>query len=140
MSIRFYTTDVEAEKTAREMQGILAKTDARYVSVRYDDEQRPTAIQFELDVDGQPLSFRIEPDVDGMTAALNEDDDTPGSFDHDQGRRTAWRIYKEWLNSVLAFRATRQAPLDKLLLGYGVTPDGRTVYQQLRENHNLLTD
>jgi hypothetical protein len=76
MPIRFYTTDVDAEKTAREMQKILSSSDAR-------------------------------------------------------------RVHKEWLNAVLAFRNTRQAQLDQLLLGFGVTGDGRTVHERLVDDRKL---
>lgn len=138
MSIRFYTTDVDAEKTAREIQQILAQSDARRVMMDYDGDGRPTAVQFVLQLNNRPLPFRIEPDVDGMEKALNADDDTPGTFDTEQARRTAWRIWKEWLNAVLAFRDTRQAQLDQLLLGFGVTADGRTVHERLIDDRKLL--
>ena len=138
MSIRFYTTSVDAEKTAREMQQILAQSDARRVAMDFDAEGRPTGLHFVLQLNGQPLPFRIEPDVQGMEKALNEDDDTPGTFDADQARRVAWRIWKEWLNAVLAFRDTRQASVDQLLLGFGVTPDGRTVHERLTDDRKLL--
>lgn len=138
MPIRFYTTDVDAEQTAREMQQILAASDARRVAMDFDTEGRPTALQFVLLLNEQPLPFRIDPDAEGMQKALNEDDDTPGTFDTDQARRTAWRIWKEWLNAILAFRDTRQAGLDQLLLGFGVTQDGRTVHERLVDDRKLL--
>ena len=102
------------------------------------DEQRPTAIEFQLQLGMDLVPFRIEPDVKGMKRALNADPDTPGSFDQDQARRTAWRLWKEWLNAVLAFRDTEQARLDQLLLGFGVTPDGRTVYDRITDDRKLL--
>lgn len=138
MSIRFYTTDVDAEKTAREMQKILSSSDARRVAMDFDAEGRPTGLHFVLQLNNQPLPFQIEPDVEGMEKALNEDDDTPGNFDTDQARRVAWRIWKEWLNGVLAFRKTRQAGLDQLLLGFGVTSDGQTVHERLVDDRKLL--
>jgi hypothetical protein len=138
MPIRFYTTSVDADKTAREMQQILAQSDARRVAMDYDAEGKPTAVQFVLQLGGRPLPFRIEPDVVGMERALNEDEDTPGEFDMGQARRVAWRIWKEWMNSVLAFRKTRQAHLEQLLLGFGVTPDGRTVHERLLDDRKLL--
>lgn len=138
MSIRFYTTDVEAAKTASEIQQKLAQSDARRVGMHYDAQGRPEAIEFALMIDGEPLPFRIEPDVEGMCTALNEDEDTPGEFEEDQARRVAWRIWKEWLNAILAFRDTHQASLDQLLLGFGVAPDGRTVYERLTEDRRLL--
>lgn len=138
MSIRFYTTDVDAEKTAHEIQKILASSDARRVSMDYDADGQPTAVQFVLQLNNQPLPFRIEPDVHGMEKALNADEDTPGTFGTEQARRTAWRLWKEWLNAVLAFRDTRQAQLDQLLLGFGVTADGRTVHERLVDDRRLL--
>lgn len=138
MSIRFYTTDVDAEQTAREIQQVLATSDARRVMMDFDAEGRPTAVQFVLQLDGQPLPFRIEPDAEGMRKALNQDDDTPGTFDLDQARKVCWRIWKEWLNAVLAFRDTHQAQLDQLLLGFGVTTDGRTVHERLVDDRKLL--
>jgi hypothetical protein len=138
MPIRFYTTSVDAGKTAREMQQVLARADASRVAMDYGAEGHPIAVQFVLELDGRPLPFRIQPDVAGMKRALNEDEDTPGDFDVKQARRVAWRIWKEWLNSVLAFRKTRQAQLDQLLLGFGLTPDGRTVHERLLDDKRLL--
>jgi len=138
MPIRFYTTSVNARKTAREMQQILARSDARRVTMDFDAQGRATALQFVLELSGQPFPFRIEPDAEGMEKALNEDDDTPGSFDIAQARRVAWRIWKEWLNAILAFRDTHQARLDQLLLGFGVTGDGRTVHKRIVEDRGLL--
>lgn len=139
MSIRFYTTSVSAEKTASEIQQILAQSDARRVMYSYDEDGRVERIEFALEVGDQPLSFRIEPDVNGMKKALNQDEDTPGTFDREQARRVAWRLHKEWLNAVLAFAQARQASLDKLLLGFGITPGGQTVYERIRKDQNLLT-
>jgi hypothetical protein len=138
MPIRFYTTDIEAEKTAREIQEILGSSGARRVAMSYDADGHPTEVQFVLLVGKQPLPFRVEPDVDGMRKALNDDDDTPGNFETEQARRTAWRIWKEWINSVLAFQKTQQAGLDQLLLGFGVTEDGRSVHERLLSDRKLL--
>lgn len=138
MSIRFYTTDVEAEQTAAEIQQKLAQSSARRVMFAYDEEGRVDRLEFTLEVGGRPLGFRIEPDVEGMRNALDEDDETPGRFDRAQARRVAWRLHKEWINAVLAFRDARQARLDQLLLGFGVTPDGATVYDRLVEEQGLL--
>jgi hypothetical protein len=138
MSIRFYSTTVDADKTATEIQQKLAECSARRVAMHYDSQGRPEAIEFLLMISGEPLPFRIEPDVGGMEKALNDDPDTPGRFDEEQARRVAWRIWKEWLNAILAFRDTHQASLDQLLLGFGVTQDGRTVHERLTEDRQLL--
>jgi hypothetical protein len=140
MSIRFYTTDVDAEQTAAEIQQKLAQSDARRVMFSYAEEGSVQRLEFTLEVNGQPLGFRLEPDVEGMKKALNEDEDTPGSFDRGQARRVAWRLHKEWVNAVLAFRDARQASMDQLLLGFGVTPDGATVYERLVDDQKLLTE
>lgn len=138
MSIRFYSTTVDATKTATEIQQKLAESNARRVAMHYDDQGRPEAVEFVLMISSEPLPFRIEPDVAGMEKALNEDSDTPGQFDEYQARKVAWRIWKEWLNAILAFRDTHQAGLDQLLLGFGVTSDGRTVHERLTEDRDLL--
>lgn len=138
MSIRFYSSDVDPAQTASEIQQILSVSKARRVTTLYDEKSRVEAIQFVLQINGQPMGFRLSPDTAGMEKALNEDEDTPGSFGLEQARRTAWRVNKEWLNTLLAFNATNQASLDKLLLGFGVTPDGSTVYQRIRADRQLL--
>lgn len=138
MPIRFYTTDVDASKTAGEIQQKLAESNARRVAMHYNGEGRPEALKFVLMISGEPLPFRIEPDVVGMKKALNDDEDMPGDFDMAQARRVAWRIWKEWVNAILAFRDTHQASLDQLLLGFGVTSDGRTVHERLTEDRRLL--
>lgn len=141
MSIRFYTSDIEPSRTAAEIQKILSSAGARRITTTFDDSMSVRGIEFVLEIDGVPHGFQIEPDVDGMHRALQEDEDATGRRETEaQARRTAWRVAKEWLNMQLAFRACNQAPLDKLLLGFGVTPEGVTVYERLVENRQLLQE
>lgn len=138
MSIRFYTSDVEPSKTVGEIQHILAEAGARRVAVTYDEGGEVT-IEFQLEIAGRMTSFRLAPEVENMHRALQDDEDATGKRQtYDQAERTSWRLLKEWLQMQLAFDAADQASLDQLLLGYGITPSGETIYERLVDEHRLL--
>jgi hypothetical protein len=74
-----------------------------------------------------------------MLKAMEDDEGVPNNrCDEDQAARTAWKNKYDWLDAQLAEVASNQARLEQLLLGFGVTDDGRTVYQRLEESGRLL--
>ena len=139
MAIRNYTSKISPNQTAGKMQKLLAEHDARRVSIEYGDNGDPQAVTFQMDVEGRPLWFRIAPDVRGMLKAMEDDDGVPSSrCNEEQAARTAWKNKYDWLDAQLAEVASNQARLEQLLLGFGVTDDGRTVYERLEESGRLL--
>lgn len=141
MSIRFYTTSVHPDKTAREIQEVLAEAGARHVRTSYKPEGGSVeSVEFTLEIDGEQVGFRLAPDVEGMKRALEEDESITASSRQttEHAERVAWRNLKAWLEAQLAFRAANQAEIDQILLGWGITPSGDTIYEQIVENKKLL--
>lgn len=139
--MRFAHSEKTPQETVSEISWLLANNDARRVSTDYDDEGNPEAVTFALQINARLLSFRLEPDPKGMQKAMKAHDDTPESqCSFEQAERTAWKHKLALLETILAHVKANQARLDQMLLGMGVTPDGRTVYDRLVEDQRLLED
>lgn len=140
MPIRFYSTKVDASQTASEIQEILAEAGATHVRTSYNPQEGGVdSIEFTLEIEAEQVGFRLSPDVEGMQRALKEDEGVPPSKETiEHAEKVAWRNLKAWLESQLAFRAANQASLDQLLLGYGITRTGETMYHRLVEDKKLL--
>lgn len=139
MAIRFYTSTVSPAQTVSEIQQKLAEAGASRITSSYDEDGTVEAVEFVIEMDGRLVGFRLSADVRGMFEALKADDDVPSEYESmEQAARTAWRVLKEWLNAQLALQAANQARLDQLLLGYGITQTGDTIYERLVEEKDLL--
>lgn len=141
MKIRYYSTDVEVNQTAQELQEKLAQSEAHRVSLDYDSDGVVSAVTFLIEEAGRMMRFRLETNVDGMLQALKKADTpalTKGEVNREQANRVAWRNLKGWVEAQLSMMAAHQARLSKLLLGYGVTSDGSTVHERLVSDRELL--
>ena len=58
MPILNYTTSVSASRTANELQGLLGDKRAKRVSVDYNNDGDPIAIEFMITLVEQPVWFR----------------------------------------------------------------------------------
>lgn len=75
MPILNYTTKVSATRTASEIQQLLARKGAKRVSIDYDPQGDPSAIEFMIEVHEQPVNFKLPCNVGGVQKAMNK----PGS-------------------------------------------------------------
>lgn len=128
MAIKNYTTSIEPDQTAADIQTILSRFGAASVRVVYSN-RIPLSIQFEIIVDGKVIPFRLEPDIRGVQQALKKNA-PPRYHTEEQARRVAWRIQKDWIDSQLAIVEGRQASLLQNLLGFVVTDGDQTFYDR----------
>lgn len=97
MAILFYTTSIAVNKTASEIQSILAEGGALAVMAEFEGKD-VTAISFRADLNGQVLSFKLPVNAEGVYRVMKADDNVPFRLKTmEQAKRTAWRVVKGWI-------------------------------------------
>lgn len=126
MAILNYTTQVDANKTAQEVIGILAKAGATRVGMMFDGG-RPAGVEFTVKTAYGPRDFQLPVNFEGVYRALNRDAE-PRYRTRDQAYRVAWRITKDWIEAQMALVDAGIASMDQTMLPYMISESGRTVY------------
>lgn len=137
MPLLNYTTQVNAEKTASEVQRMLARAGARAIMAEYDDGHIK-GVAFQIQTSFGLQQFHLPVNVEACLAVLKRDSDrwkkTPGPVipkkyaTFEQAERVAWRIMKDWLEAQLAIIATEMVTFDQVMLPY-MYQNGKTVYE-----------
>lgn len=133
-----YTTN-PMRKTADEIVGILARHGCESVTQTYEDGEI-SGIAFVFPIKGPSgtatREFKMPINVDDCWRVMRRQNaagviaDTFAS--HEQAKRTAWRITKDWIDAQLALLATEMTRLETIFLPFMVADeDGRTVFEIL---------
>lgn len=131
MAILNYTTSITTEKTASEIQKKLAMAGAQAVMSEYDEDGVMCAMSFRIN----NLFFRLPINIDGVYSALNDDRDIGRRFKtYEQASRVAWRIVKDWIEAQIAIIQAGQAVMEQVFLPYAQGPDGKTLYETIKDN------
>lgn len=139
MSLLNYTTQIDSFKTISEIQQVLAKCGASAVLTDYDQNGYIVALSFKIKLGEQDISFRLPTDWRPVLTVLEQDYKVPKRLKtQDQAMRVAWRITKDWVEAQAAFIETMMVTTAQVFLPYAVTSDGRSLYQYVAENNQLL--
>lgn len=138
MGILNYTTKIDPQKTAGEIQQILGSKGARSISTEYEGGEA-IALYFSMEVNGVLLNFRLPCNWRGVLAAMKRDRTIPRSYESDdQAKRTAWRIVKDWVEAQLAIIESGQAEMAEVFMPYAITSSGETLYKRLAAEPQFL--
>lgn len=132
MPLLNYTTQIDAGKTAAEVQALLAKSGATEVATKYDNGH-PVAVMFLAPTPFGPRQFVLPIHRDQVLAVLRKQKVQPKYQTPEQAERIAWRIVKDWVEAQFAIIQTEMVTIDQVMLPYLRTDDGSTVYDQYRE-------
>lgn len=140
MGVLNYTTTISVEKTAGEMQGMLGRSGAAAVTLRFADA-RLVGLSFALAGPHGMRAFLLPVDVGAMQKLLDRqwaDSKIQRRYaTPEQAERVAWRVVKDWLAAQLALVQAQMASLDQVMLPYLVMDDaGTTLYDAYRK-HDL---
>ena len=136
MAILNYTTSINSEKTASEIQRILAKAGAQAVLTEYDENGIMSAMSFRIQTVHGMLSFRLPINIEGVYQALKKDRNVQGRFkSYEQASRVAWRIVKDWIEAQIAIIQAGQAEFVQVFLPYAQNKLGQTVYESISQNN-----
>ena len=92
MAILNYTTSINTEKTASEIQKKLAMAGAQAVLSEYDAAGVMCAMSFRIGI----MTFRLPINIEGVYEVLRKDRKIPKRLKtREQAARVAWRIIKD---------------------------------------------
>jgi hypothetical protein len=97
-----YTTTISVQRTAGEIQEILARAGAKSVLIEYGPDRIPEAISFQVELNARSVSFRLPSQWRGVHMALMKSTTEKKYKSEDQARRVAWRIIKDWTEAQVA--------------------------------------
>ncbi len=131
MPILNYTTSIDAEKTATEIQKILVRHGARQVLMDYNEDGVMSSISFQIKTECGPIHFRLPVNIEGVHKVLTNEGVERRYRTYEQAARVAWRIIKDWVEAQLAIVEAGQAEIMEVFLPYALNPQGQTVYEVL---------
>jgi hypothetical protein len=139
MPLLNYTTKVSVEKTVGEIQKCLASHGAKAILCEYDERGNVVTLSFKVSVGQQDLAFRLPCDWRPVLKLLEQDRKVPRSFrTQEQALRVSWRIVKDWVEAQMAIVDTKMVQLEQVFLPYAIMPDGRTLYERVRDARFVL--
>lgn len=139
MPLLNYTTKVPAVRSIQEIQKALVKGGATTLTQDFDDNGDVVAVAFRITLNGQTISFRLPAEVAPVAHILINDPLVPTKLKtEEQGRRVAWRIIKDWVEAQMAIVETKMVTLPQVFLPYAVNKEGKTLYEIVAENPQLL--
>jgi len=125
MAILNYTTTINTEKTASEIQKKLASSGAQAVLSEYDNNGIMCAMSFRIN----NIYFRLPINIEGVYKAMNKDSRIPRGYKtYSQASRVAWRIIKDWIEAQIAIIQAGQAELIQVFFPYAQNQLGQTIY------------
>lgn len=134
MAILNYTTKINAEKTASEIQSKLVKAKAQAVMSEYDSSGVVTHISFRVQTLHGLMNFRLPANIEAVYKVIQKDNKVPRALKtRKQAARVAWRIIKDWVEAQLAIIEAEMAELAEVFLPYAQTNNGETVYQRFEK-------
>ncbi len=140
MALLNYTTKIDADKTAQEIAKCLSRHGAKAVLTEYDEKEGLVeAISFRISLNGNDISFRLPCDWKPVYEILQNDPKVPRAHStREQAVRTAWRIVKDWVEAQMALVETQMASTLQVFLPYAEAKDGKTLFEKVAENPQLL--
>lgn len=134
-----YTTTITVQKTAGEIQEVLARAGARTVVIEYGEDRIPEAVSFQVKVSDRYLSFRLPSQWRGVHNSLMKSNAEKKYRSEDQARRVAWRIIKDWTEAQVAIIEAGAAEITEVFLPYLVNPQtGLTMFDDFKNGFLLM--
>jgi len=131
MAILNYTSKIEASKSVSDIQMILSRKGASRIMMDYE-EGIPSAISFQIMVNGNVLSFRLPANWKGVLRVLQNTKGVAKSYQTESHAvRVCWRIIKDWVEAQMAIIEAEQVDLATVFLPYAVMGNGETVASNL---------
>ena len=144
MGLLNYSTNISADKTAGEIQAILAKHGARAIMIEYGDDGTAEALSFKVKAPQADCGFRL-PVAPSPVLKVLERQRAAGKLrshgvpvNREQAVKVAWRIVKDWVEAQMALLETEMVRIEEIFLPYLITDSGQTLYQVMAGRGFLL--
>ena len=121
MKVKNYTSSVRCEQSIAEIEALLARAGATNISKSYRDGEA-SGIMFQV-LHPQPLIFKLPAKVETVEKLfLASVKRTPTAASkrriHEQAKRTAWRLIRDWVDVQMSMVALEQAEVAQVFLPY----------------------
>jgi len=141
MPLANYTTTVSAARTVAEIQDILAKHGAKEILSNYSDDGIIESLSFIVSTSHGNLGFHLPVNPDAVQKILSKQLRVPRSLQtHEQAVKIAWRIVRDWVRAQMAILETEMVKMEQIFLPYMITPDNRTLYENMADKGFYLTE
>lgn len=123
---RFYTTSIDAAKTANEIGEIVRQYGARRYGVEFTDDGEPEGLHFTMDIPAVgEVPVLLKAQVEGLARRLDGD--------REQARRVAWRQLKSYVEMTLELVENGVKQFHEVFLGDVVLDSGRRISEEIEE-------
>ncbi len=138
MSLKNYTTKVPANRSVQEIQEMLQKGGATCVVLEYEKGTgRIGGLAFKMEIGGKTVVFSL-PIKWRQAGEVMQREGNPKAYDDDYNYRVGWRIVRNWLEQQMALIEIEMVQMQEIFLPYAVQRDGKTLYENLLENPQML--
>lgn len=125
------TTKIALEKTAVEIQTVLARYGVSKVQSRYENLE-VVGLDFSVKVKDTELYFSLPVRWEPVLVVLRNTRNGKYKRTEDQAKRIAWRQALRWIEAQLAMVEVGMVEMEEVFLPYLITSKG-TLYEQLSE-------
>jgi hypothetical protein len=116
----------------------LVSHNARHITHSYDNE-RITAIEFVLEINGREYPFRLPARVKAVEKIMyGTDTRFLSKTQKEQAYRVAWANIRDWVSAQCALIDTQMVRPEEIFLPYMLDQQGRTFYEVMQQNQYLL--
>lgn len=129
------TTKIPPEKTAAEIQQLLAYAGASQIATSYDHGEI-TGLRWAMEVEAQTIPFSMPVRVEPVFRHFQKKRspkfrERAERQDRDQSKRVAWRQLLRWVQAQLAMIETGMVQTEEVFMPYIQITPNETLYQRL---------
>lgn len=141
---KFYTTSIDASKTAGEIGETLRKYGARRYQVEFDDSGDPVGLAFAMVVDrlGVEVPVQLTAQIGALMARMKDEGVLPNrASDADyrrQATRTAWRQLKAWVELSMEMVENGVKPFHEVFMADVLLEGGVRLVDRFEEESGRL--
>jgi hypothetical protein len=135
------STEISPERTAGEITALLVASGARQISMEYSENQKVTAMNFLLMVNGLPYPFKLPVRTAALQKIFEQRRIKTAGFsahkfkeaDRERAERVAWRQLLMWVKAQFAMVDAGMTQTHEVFSPYLLEPTGRTLFEYLEE-------
>lgn len=139
------TTQISPEKTAGELQEILARYGATAIMTEFDQDRKLSGISFKIHIEEMqgPISFKLPCRWEAIYQVMPKRSQwsqgkSPDELDKEQARRIAWRQILRWVESQMAMIETNMVKVQEVFMPYIMAGGGKTLFQKMEATGFML--
>ena len=136
-----YTTQIDAIKTASEIEYLLIKNGARSILKDISEDGKIRALSFVVMTPYGQMPIRLPVNVNPVLEILTKEKkgNSRVKANYDQAERVAWRCLKDWTEAQMALIQIEMARMEQIFLPYAILDQtGQTVFEKLERRNFLL--